>query len=471
MKKQEIYNRMINGGFAGRCRITLEDVRTKHREIVETKNLVTNAIARIFETNIFGSMDFDNLQPMKKLFGGILLFTDQLTIDADNIFPQNQSINRMIANAGQTAYSGTGGSMTRGNPNDIATIIDAANSQIKFVWDWTLENGNGTISSAALTSAAGGDVGLYPDGTASLYGVYGSKPSFSTRGIGNTYDLAKSARYPVMIKSDGNGVSVFVSGDTLTEQVVRFPFVRPCLIESPGIFDASNYTIVSSRSATLSRSFTNSYIQIGQDASNYYVMERDSADNTKLYVDIVSKTDMSVTARVITISGATLARQQMTSSRQLNGIVSNGFIYWVSGADAKTFVKINISNTADVTILTSSLSANISQNDTPFCVSSGMILGRNYFINGDYVYPVAIRAQRSNENFLNNAFDVYAMYKNSPMLFQMPASNDDATYNYLSAGGCLFLPYLASCLNLQTPVVKSSNKTMRVEYTLTSTGG
>lgn len=470
MKQNEIYNRMINGGFTGRARITLEDVRTRHREIVETKNQATNAIARIFETNALGMTNFNDLMPLKKLFGGIFLFADELTISAENIYPPNQGVNRMVANAGQTAFSGQAGNTTRGNPNDVATIIDPANGQIKFVWDWPLENGNGTISSAGLTSADGGDIGLYPDGLSSMLGVYGTMPLFTTLALGNTYDLAKSKRYPMYIKDNGNGVSVFVSGNSLTEQTVRFPFVRPCLIEAPDILDDDNFTVIQTRTATLSRSFTSNYFVIGQDSANYYIIERDASNNAKLYVDVVSKTDMSVTAQTITISGATLARNQAIMSAVNNGIISNGFVYWVSGSDAKTFVKINLSNTADVTILTSYLANNISMDQQPITGAAGVILGRNFFINGDYVYPVAVRAYRNSYESVFG-FDQMAMYKNSPMVYQMPSSDRAYSYDNITAGSCLYLPYLATCLNLQSPVVKNANKTMRVEYLLTSTGG
>ena len=237
------------------------------------------------------------------------------------------------------------------------------------------------------------------------------------------------------------------------------------------MLNGNEYTDDSSRTATLSRSFSSNYVLIGQDTSNYYVMERDSSNASMLYIDQVSKTDMSVTSKNTTISGATLARNTNPSASMLNGIVSNGFVYWISGSDAKTFVRINLSNSADVSVLTSYLVSDVNMYQQPFVASAGLILGRNFLINGDFVYPVALHPRRSTENFLDQTYEVMAKYKDSPMLLEMPASTNDVTYNYLSAGGCLFLPYLASCLNLQNPVVKNSQKTMRVEYLLTSIGG
>ena len=150
--------------------------------------------------------------------------------------------------------------------------------------------------------------------------------------------------------------------------------------------------------------------------------------------------------------------------------MSGGFIYWVSGSDAKTFVRINIQTPADTTVLTSYLTGNISFAMQPVTRTAGLVLGRNYLINGDYVYPVAARERRTDDNNLPTC-ESDALYKNGPMIVQSGSLYDDATYNYFSRGGVLYLPALLSINNLQNPVTKSNNRTMRVEYLLTLTGG
>jgi hypothetical protein len=53
-------------------------------------------------------------------------------------------------------------------------------------------------------------------------------------------------------------------------------------------------------------------------------------------------------------------------------------------------------------------------------------------------YPVAARARRTDDNTLTTC-ESDALYKNGPMIVQSGSIYDDATYNYFSRGGVLFL--------------------------------
>lgn len=471
------------GKLKGRTRIILEDVVTRHRQVVEDQNMMTSALSKLFETNFNGTTDVYNLMPLKNLLGGCFLFADPLTESVDNIFPANQAANRLTGHAGQTSHSTA--STTRGNPNGTATVIDPANGLIKFVWDWTLEQGNGVISAVSLTSPEAGDCGLYPDGTLPLLKTFGSAVtdinSFSPaqyQGDANGFTLAKSKRHPMLINANGTGVSVFVNGSSFTENTVKHPFVRPCLIEGPAVYDDDNYTVISTRTATLSRAYTANYTVVAQDDTNYYILERDSSVNTRLYLNTVAKSDFSVTSQTIDITGTTLSRNQFVYASMYAGIVSAGYIYWVSGSDAKTFVRINISTPADVTVLTSYMSNDIIQSFQPLTKTAGLIIGANFLINGDYVYPVLPRTARSSDNTddynANGSYRIYssfASYKNGPAFYQSASYDGSTSGRRLSSGPVLYLPYLATINNLQTPVTKTQNKTCRVEYSLTTSGG
>jgi len=461
------------GKIEGRTRIILEDPSTRRREIHEDKNMITNALQRIFDTDPFGCQNFNDIMSLRKILGGVFLFWDELTESADNMFPPSQSSNKLVGHAGQTTHSS--GSTTRGNPNGAASYIDAENGQVKFVWDFSLEQGNGQISAVSLVHPEAGDCGLYPDGSLPLLKTFGNSILDITRTTeyasgSYNYDEDYSNRVPVKINDNGTGVCLYLNGNVLTEDVVRHPFVRPCLVEDVQVNDQDNYTVASTRSATLSRSFTAGYFLIAQDSSYYYVMERDESTATRLYLNIVSKSDFTVTAQTIDISGATLARPQLRKNQVNNGIVSGGNIYWISGSDSKTFVRINIQTPADTTVLTSYLTENVSLSQQPITQTAGLVLGRNFLINGDYVYPVAARGQRTGDSTLPGC-EAMALYKNGPMAVQTGFNWGDSPYTVFSRGGVLYLPTLMSINNLQNPVTKSNNRTMRVEYLLTLIGG
>ena len=303
MNREMMYNLLRAGKIKGHTRIILEDTKG-HRIIKEDHNMVTNALAKIFESNYHGIIDFHAFEPIKQLVGGVYLFWNQLTESADSIYPPSQNQNKLTANAGQTPHYTA--DPTRGNPNGMATVIDAANGRVKFVWDWSLEQGVGQISAAALTHQNFGDAGLYTSGDLPL--AIGNTfeinnvNRFSELATGTGYDEIKSLRFPLTITSIGTGLCVWVSGSTFKENTVRHPWVKPSLIEGCPTNSADNYTVLSTRTATLTRSFTEGYTFVAQDDSNYYVMERDSSVATRLYVDVVDKSDMSVTNQTLNIT-------------------------------------------------------------------------------------------------------------------------------------------------------------------------
>lgn len=455
----------------GHTKITLHDVKTGKDEIYEDDNLVTLAVPKIFKTNWFGLSRFDRVIPMQNLFGGVMCFQDAMTESTSNIFPPSK-VNPMIANAGQTTHATA--STTRGNPNGAASEVDPATRTVKFVWDWTLEQGNGTISTVCLTNAAAGDCGLYPDGTLPLWDVnitpaINNVTFYRASTIGGTWseDIAKTC--PVGFDADGDGICLYLDGTTFKEMKVRHPWYKAGMIEQIYRNDLTNFKIISTRTATTSRTFATNYYQIGQDDNNYYVIERDSSDNTKLFVDTISKTDMSVTSATLTISGATLARPEVTGSRMNNAIISNGSVYIVSGSDSKTFVRVNLTNAADVQILDSNMANDIILHQMPFVASNNLVLGYNYLINGDTVYPVAARPNRTDAHdwLYNFEFESIARFENSPFVFQGIGTTDTNYDRWNGEGGMLFLPYLATVNVLGAPVTKTNTKTMRVEYTLT----
>ena len=452
----------------GELKVVFIDPRdgSEHVE-AESHNIVTNAFSSIFAANWLNCEDFYSLLPGWQLFGGIFCFSEQLTADASNMWPVNENVARMTANAGQTSHSTA--SPTRGNPNGDATEISG--NHIKLAWDWAINQGNGTIKCCCLTHSLAGDSGLLPDGSMQLVKTTGpSIDSFNRFAANimpdNSYTRDIAITMPVSVNNDGQGVALYFSGTELEEITVAHSYVTANLLEPAALWPATNYRELSTRTATLSRTFTAGYTQLAQDASNYYVIERDSENNKKLYVDVVSKTDMSVTAKTITITddSITLACSNVTGARLYSGIVSNGSVYIVSGSDAKKFVRVNINNAADVEELASTLSANINLGQSAFNMSDNMVLGKNFLINGDTVYPVAGRSNRANENL--QYMDVLARYGNGPHVFQRGNTGDNYVLNAHASGGMIVLPYLATVCNI-SEVTKPANKAMRIEYTLT----
>lgn len=448
----------------GRARITLTDPKTGKREQIVSDNMVTNAIKQIYGVNPMGLMNFHALLPMWKLFGGCMLFQSALTEDANAFWPENSDDNPMTAYCNQTTHATA--DPYRGNPG----AVEVTDDHIKLVFDWNLGQGNGTISAVALSHQ---DVaGLCPTGSLPLLQLKGNNVDgvnyarIQTWGSG--YNRAKALTCPVIIKDDGTGLSLYCDGSTLEEIQVSHPFINARLLEDPAALPTSNYREVATRSVNLSRTFDTGYTFLAFDANNYYVMERDSGTNTRLHVDVIDRTAFSMTSLTLDIAGATLDRYAVNVGSCNNGIVSDGSVYWRSGADTKTFVRINLSNVADVEILSSNMSAAISFDQSPLVLNDGLILGRNFLINGATVYPVATRTGRGITDEVTPV-ETLARYKGGPLMYQGASTSSSTYYQKYVYGSALALPYLATVNNLPSSVTKQNSKTMRLEYILTET--
>lgn len=145
----------------GHTKIILTDAKSgKINDIIEEDNMITNAVANIFNTNYFGNNLFGNncLLPVRQLFGGVMCFENPIVADADNIYPPCENENRLVAHAGYNTNSAVL------NPK-LGTLSNlsaqgADRNSYTYIWDFGPDKGNGIIQSVCLTSKWGGNVGL-----------------------------------------------------------------------------------------------------------------------------------------------------------------------------------------------------------------------------------------------------------------------------------------------------------------------
>jgi len=147
------------GEIQGKAIITMTDLKTGKRERMESKNLVTDAVYRLFSKNWMMNAELSQLVPMEKLFGGILCFQNTMpNATVDTVYCPNELQNPMIACAGDQAHITR--NPYRGNPVPQGTSI--SHNTMTRTWEWQALQGNGDINCLALTSAVGGNMGLKP---------------------------------------------------------------------------------------------------------------------------------------------------------------------------------------------------------------------------------------------------------------------------------------------------------------------
>lgn len=140
----------------GKATITLKDAKNGlilHQESHE--NTITPALARIFASNLAGTMDYSKVTPLySKLLGGVCLFNG--TLDSTDVFLPKASDATLTAHAGQTTYSSADTDPKRGIPN--TTLSSQLANGYMWVWEWGQTQGNGIISHIALTHSDTGDI-------------------------------------------------------------------------------------------------------------------------------------------------------------------------------------------------------------------------------------------------------------------------------------------------------------------------
>ena len=448
----------------GHTRITLDD--GKKKTVVESDNMVTNAIGNLLARNWSGIANFSALLPLKSLFGGVLLFADNITEDADGYAIPSDSVNSMTACAGQTAHSTA--NPYRGNPNGGETTV--TDNSIKFVWDWSTNQGIGPINCVCLVPQGLGNMGLKPfDNTQNPVTNFSIS---NTDSVVSSWTRAIAIKHPISIDSNGqSGKAIWWSGTTFEEITVAHDFYKFGIMRG-----SKDFVEVSSRTATTS-TFPSGLTSICQDDEYYYLYG--VTGSTGLMIDKISKSDMSVTSTTLSLSGVSLNTNQWTYYLSNEATIYRSVPRWgfdgtylyLPKSGGTTFIKINLSNAADVSELGGSASIRVASSGrkiSPICVSDGLIIGENWLINGTKVYPMSdASAYDVNSSFQTDAFSLIltngsASYMNG---FNITSGTQAGRTGTQKA---LVMPtFLSTINNLDSQVDKTSSQTMKVEYTLT----
>ena len=457
-----LYEAVLEGKeLHGHTKIELTDVNTGKTEVHESDNIVTNAVRNILRDNYFSSIDLSKAMPLRDLFGGVLCFGSTNTANVDNIIPPNDDSNPLIAHAGQTSHATA--STLRGNPNGIES--GEITGGYKFVWDFTTSQGNGTISSLSLTHKNFGDVGLKPfDNSLPMVfdiGRHIDNNVLRQEPINRNISIRNPRRFDT---STGKAISIWVSGTTFEEITSLYSTTK--LYLNNGYMTPEE---ISNRTATLTRTFDNSYSAVLEDESNYYIVEVQSNGSGSVYMNTIDKDTFTVTNSSFTATGASLMKYNL-SNNQLLRLIQHPFIavdgtYLYIASTDYTFYRINLSNTADVTKLTSNLTSwDTSQNYKigMRAIDEGMLIGHNFFINSGNVYATARNLEQPPNTYFANDSMIGGNYPNALTQGQSITTNN--FHNWLRA---VTLPYLATINNLDSAVTKSSSQTMKITYSIT----
>ena len=458
----------------GHTKIILTDVKTGEKEVVEKDNLVTGAVAQLFAQNVFGAKNYDEMTPLRDMFGGVMCFEDVL--DVSDTLVANDDSNALIAHAGQTSHSSA--STTRGNPNGVLSEEIAGGKGYKFVWDFSTSQGNGTISSLSLTHKWLGDIGLKPvaavTGETLLFDNSNKTKIFQDGGTYPTFDQAYHCLLSVDFENS-TGLHAYLADEsantTLVITEIEASFLKQGVNESLG-----ECKVLDTHTITLTRAYRarNSAVCADLDNNKIYVINLGTSAGHTINIDVIDTTTWTATAQTITEASMDLGffnnYTEATAGVINKVIVSNGYLY-VPNDTYRSFYKVNLSNAADITLLTSTLTEDINLHMCGMTeVSEGLIYGANFIINGGNVYP-----SQFVEANLKSATSSRQWQYRKPVIrflrvgewFEWVYENDsDYGAKYYLASG-FALGYLGTIQNLDNAVTKTNDKTMQIQYSLT----
>lgn len=456
--RSEKLNKIGFPKLKGHVKVALKDVRNGKTDIAfEGDNMITDAVADIFASNLAGAMDYRKLLPLySKMFGGVLCFKNTLDVSsagaAKDYFIPDNGVNQVTAHAGQTTLSDQADDVTRGNPLSTAmTITDGA---VTLAWEWGSTAGNGVISSVGLTHSDVGDAG-----TGSNSDAFGAMtPNINSSG--------KAVQHEAwFIDSKGYGYSFTFSGTTLT--FTRFPtaYRKVGLVGLPYDYVAG---IPETKTVTIGTTYGGYPYFAFDKATDKLYLFYNASSSTTVYVDIIDFSDFD---NVPTPTHAVWTLEESVGAFMVDGNqpipcalpIANGYVYLPKGSNnASGFLKVNLSSIAEQTYMSGTF-----KGSTGVFIPNAanrVIAGKCFVINNDVLYPTAIGTPDviATRNYQSKWGDT--VLDQSSGLVNLAMLHDHNASSYYPSVSKF---YLASKFNLPTPITKSNTQSMVVTYTLT----
>ena len=443
-------------------------------ETVQETNMITEAVNNILGLNPMGiylkaSGEYDNsvlwngtLLPIcPNMIGGILLFPAVLEEKADHIYEQGKNL--PVAYASNNVNSGS--NVARGSLNQ--TESKKLDNGYKFVWEFTPSQGNGNIAAVALTSALGGQNAF---GSAA-----GDASTFLLLKKVDIGDIPKAKQMTlfeaVELDFEKNLLySITFGTSSVTITKIRIPVFNIGLNEK---LDDTTYTVLEEQTLTTeSFTFLGDYTKYGEFMDGHdgywygFSNEPNSSGDAKMVWIRISKKDYSFTEGSWTLSKAKLsevgtrAKDGSYPERNVKCCVRKGYLY-VPSYDKKGVYKINTANSADVMLIPLGFTSKLKSLGEAGSCEVYMTLFGDMIVAGDFQITADDRVIKTQGS---TRFEAMAtplfQYKNFVFMW-------GGSYGKEHRCAYLLTPYLASINNLSSAVVKNTDKTMKITYTLT----
>lgn len=477
------------GKLVGTTRIELTNVRTGEKEVHEDHNMVTNALRDIFKpvglcTKGEAYIGESSSKYYETLLGGILCFDTALEEDPNKYLPPADA---SVIGCGVYGVLADNTNITRGSYNSHESEVNLEDRYIKYVYDFNTAQANGTIASVCLTHKNGGYTSYgspkavnVKDSICLLYNVSDSflqyvMPKYTgAKTRGRTADdtgvnqrfLTDDAECIFLIDRDADCAVYFKVVDSTHVHIIK----RRAFLKSVSVFDDSYTTkpLVEEREIVLEKELKQyKAYNYDTETDNLYIC---SFDNEKIEVGqeilITEIAYDSLASKQYTVTNA--AEFPLVFFSIYSASVSKGYLYvnrYVEyGQSIYNFCKININNSADITLFSSSNNTNKNYLSPMMFINGRLYARTNYYsflianTKSDEITQSEI-VFGTRDSFDDNYSFVPAYHE--PLWYYVECGTKE-----FAAGWLVLCNYLATINNLDRPVTKTAEKTMKITYIL-----
>lgn len=458
----------------GHTSIILKDVKTGEIERYEDDNLITNAITKYFEN--CGFLNYPNINQgnmVEDMLGGVMAFDDEIAESASTIHVPAGV--RMIAN-GSVGVVNNGEVLEMGSYSTTESGWQDDGSYIQ-TYDYTTSQANGTIACVCLTNK---NYGFYGEGNSislkkhdtpvNIFSLRGNFTDYTISGTPFNINLSDSSCYTfakVNVEEEQGGQIVTVVKGRIRKY--RLPFSKINIKGTP-----EEPIILSESYITLDDELKTALIKLQPLGDNLIMWN--VSDGTPVW----GSGSWTQYVWTLTPSG-TLTRQTVinTYGEDLTGlqaaIFDGNYCFFIKAYGTyfdNTKIYVWNRTTGTITAINNPLGAVISSSNWrgSLAVAGWDLVHRS----GDGRIVTAGTATQTSplHSYVVDAVlgACYPANKNSSLLFHYCISPDNLiTFDVISNKLRIYRDqsYIASINNLETPVVKTAEKTMKIIYRLT----
>jgi len=439
----------------GHTRIELTDAKTGKKEIHEDDNMFTNALADILNSPLIYPVDYDIQNGYEYYLGGIELFKD--AVDTSSYYPVgNEQIGYAIKGEQST-------NAVKGTYNSDESSYDAHTKTLKLVYDFATNQCNGRISSVCLTNKIGARA------------TYGLDNAPDTVNYINLYGTDLKGYTPMFKSSAKNRGCVWNLSTKRAYEFYKFENTLKCDIYK---LDYTNVDLFGDKKKLISTEDISTDTTMGTPVPTY-----DEATGKIYVVNCSFRTPQDI-FEITLGNNDSLTANKITFNQGYECITlphfHNGYFCAIRRDNAKVF-KYDIHNLTNVTELTGT--ASFTTGSAPdivkvFGMGDAFIIGKLHTFAADSLANIIdmssnvikkCRLRAYSQRYdSDDGYPVEYIY-NGKLMSVSPHSYVDDSDSQSRRMAFINPMYLTTINNLETPVVKTSDKTMKITYTITQT--